>query len=28
MTPSRAELSFALTKLASLLDSSEPRLFY
>ncbi|AVD88304.1 PLP-dependent aminotransferase family protein [Pseudomonas sp. SWI44] len=28
MTPSRQELSFALTKLASLLDSPEPRLFY
>ncbi|MGZ0783046.1 aminotransferase-like domain-containing protein [Pseudomonas saponiphila] len=28
MSPSRAELSFALTKLASLLASPEPRLFY
>jgi len=28
MTPSRAELGFALTKLVSLLDSPEPRLFY
>lgn len=28
MSPSRQELGFALTKLASLLDSPEPRLFY
>ncbi len=28
MAPSRQELGFALTKLASLLDSPEPRLFY
>ncbi|PSS56947.1 PLP-dependent aminotransferase family protein [Pseudomonas sp. BBP2017] len=28
MSPSRAELNFALTKLASLLASPEPRLFY
>lgn len=28
MAPSRQELAFALTKLASLLDSPEPRLFY
>ena len=28
MAPSRQALGFALTKLASLLDSAEPRLFY
>ncbi|MNJ80419.1 hypothetical protein D3C77_787970 [compost metagenome] len=28
MAPSRQALGFALTKLASLLDSPEPRLFY
>ena len=28
MTPTREELAFALTKLASLLAAPEPRLFY
>ena len=28
MAPTREDLAFALTKLASLLDSPEPRLFY